>query len=336
MSLRKNDQINTFSIRRENDENKKQNRIALKFPGRGMTRCTCKKAVLTVEAAVVLPFFVCFMVFVLYFFRILQVHAGVAQALQYAGRRVAAEWNAPEKTEEKKQNTFDGEKQLYGSADAKTDLDGLDAGTNPEDSEADSDAGSESGMSISGLVKSELFFIKQLKKQKCPTQYISYGIAGISLMQSDFSGNYVDLKAVYRMKLPVRLLGNIQYQVVQEAKCRKWTGYQTGQDEQKTDEWLYYTEHGTVYHTSRTCTYLDLSIRGVPYGQAGSFRNKSGGKYHKCEKCGSTAAGHGMVYITDYGNRYHNSLTCSGLKRSIYMIRRSKATDKRMCSKCGG
>lgn len=314
MSLRKNDQINTLSIRRENDENKKQNRIALQFPERGMTRCTCPKAVLTVEAAVVLPFFVCFLVFVLYFFRILQVHAGVAQALQYAGRRVAAEWNAPE----------------------KTDMDGLDAGTNPEGSGADSDAGSESGMSMSGLVKSELFFVKQLKKQKCPTQYISYGIAGISLMQSDFSDNYVDLKAVYRMKLPVRLLGNIQYQVVQEAKCRKWTGYQTGEDEQKTDEWLYYTEHGTVYHASRTCTYLDLSIRGVPYGQAGSFRNKSGGIYHKCEKCGNTAAGHGMVYITDYGSRYHSSLTCSGLKRSIYMIRRSKATDKRMCSKCGG
>ncbi len=291
LSLRNNIQKNILSIRKENDK-KKYNGIALQLY-RGITRCTCQKAVLTVEAAVVLPFFVCFMVFVLYFFRILQVHAGVAQALQYAGRKVAAEWNV-------------------------------------------SDTEEESGMNISALIKAELYFSRQLKKQKCPIKYINYGIAGISLMQSDFSANYVELKAVYRMKLPVRMLGNIQYQIVQVAKCRKWTGYQTGQNEQENDEWLYYTEHGTVYHASRSCTYLDLSIRGITYAQAGSSRNKSGGKYHKCEKCGKNAAVHGMVYITDYGDCYHSSLTCSGLKRSIYMIRRSKAANKRMCSKCGG
>ena len=47
------------------------------------------------------------------------------------------------------------------------------------------------------------------------------------------------------------------------------------------------------------------------------------------------ALGQSMVYITDYGDRWHSSLSCSGLKRSIYMIRKTKATDKRMCKKCG-
>ncbi len=256
---------------------------------RGIARCICPKALLTVEAAVVLPFFVCFMVFVLYFFRVLQVQAGVGQALQYAGRRTAAEYNKEESVGE--------------------------------------------GF---GLLKAELFFRAQLKKQNCPTQYVSHGIAGISLLQSDFSGNYVELKAVYRMKLPIAMLGEIQYRIVQEAKCRKWTGYQPGQDRQENDTWLYYTEYGTVYHASRSCTHLDLSIRGVSYAQAGSSRNKSGGKYHKCEKCGSGVTSRSMVYITDYGDRYHGSLACSGLKRMIYMIRKSKAFGKRMCKKCGG
>ncbi len=83
--------IKDTDIRHENDKTQKRKKAVFRISYGGMTRCTCQKAVLTVEAAAVLPFFVCFMVFILYFFRILQVHAGVAQALQYAGRRTAAE-----------------------------------------------------------------------------------------------------------------------------------------------------------------------------------------------------------------------------------------------------
>lgn len=270
----------------------------------GTSRCACPKAVLTIETAVVLPFFVCFMVFILYFFRILQVQAGVSQALQYAGRRTAAE---------------------YCASAAKN------SETDPFSKERENGSESDSA----GLRKAEVFFRTQLKKQKCPTQYIRYGTAGISLLQSDFSGNYVELKAVYQMKFPLALFGNIRYRIAQESKCRKWTGRQPGQDQEKDDTWLYYTTHGTVYHASRTCTHLDLSIQGIPSAQVGSSRNKSGGKYHRCEKCTKGASDRGMVYITDYGDRWHSSLSCSGLKRSIYMIRKTKATDKRMCKKCG-
>lgn len=276
---------------------------------RGIARYTCMKGLLTIEAAVILPFFACFMVFILYFFRILQVQAGISQALQYTGRRIAAEYSV---------------QTAGGTVNAEDEKNKVNI-TNEKESQSD----------MLGLLRAELLFQKQLKKQSCPTQYIRHGEAGISLIQSDFSENFVDLKAVYRMKLPIALLGDIQYRIVQEAKCRKWTGYALGQDTQEDDTWLYYTEHGTVYHASRFCTHLDLSIHGVTYTQVGSSRNKSGGKYHKCEKCESEVSSRAMVYITDYGDRYHSSLTCSGLKRSIYMIRRSKATEKRMCSKCG-
>lgn len=277
---------------------------------RGTSRCICQKASLTVEAAVILPFFVCFMVFVLYFFRILQVQADIAQVLQYTGRKIAAEYST--------------------HVDAgNTDAGNMNAGNTDTEHNG-------TGKDFAGLLKARVIFQKQLKKQNCPVQYISGKTTGISLMQSDFSGNYVELKAVYQMKLPIGLFGKIKYRIVQVSKCRKWTGYQPGQDAQETDTWLYYTEYGTVYHTSRSCSHLDLSIQGIPYQHIGQNRNHSGGKYHKCEKCGSSSAGRGMVYITNYGDRYHNSLTCSGLKRSIYMIRKSEASnEKKMCSKCG-
>ena len=158
---------------------------------------------------------------------------------------------------------------------------------------------------------------------------------GISFLQSDLSGDYVELKATYHMKFPIRLIGNVRYQVAQGVVCRKWTGYHLGQDDQVQDDWLYYTQYGTVYHTSRNCSYLDLSIQGIPGGTRNTARNAGGGKYHACPYCGNQNAAGGMVYITNYGDCYHTSLACSGLKRTIYMIRRSKATDKHMCSKCG-
>ncbi len=279
---------------------------------RGTARYTCIKTVLTIEAAVVLPFFVCFLVFILYFFRILQVQAGVSQALQYTGRQIAAEYNV--QTAEIKED--DREEKDNGSL--VTDKDKKHGKTD-----------------LAALLRARLLFEKQLKKLNCPVNYITNGTAGISFLQSDFSQNYVELKVVYLMKLPVALLGTIRYRIVQEAKCRKWTGYEPGQDTNEDDSWLYYTEHGKVYHASRSCTYLDLSIRGVTSKQVTGIRNENGGKYHKCERCGDKISDPSMVYITDYGERYHSSLTCSGLKRSIYMIRRTKATAKKMCSKCG-
>ena len=41
-----------------------------------------------------------------------------------------------------------------------------------------------------------------------------------------------------------------------------------------------------------------------------------------------------QLYLTEYGNRYHNSLICSRLKRTVYAIHVSKAVVKGACTKC--
>ncbi len=53
--------------------------------------CTCHKASLTMEAAIVLPILAGFLATLLFFFRVIQVQAAVEEALLYAGRKTAVE-----------------------------------------------------------------------------------------------------------------------------------------------------------------------------------------------------------------------------------------------------
>lgn len=96
---------------------------------------------------------------------------------------------------------------------------------------------------------------------------------------------------------------------------------------------VYITEKGTVWHSDYQCSYLQLSIQYVQYSELKNMRNEGGGKYHKCEQCVYGQAMNG-VYITSYGNRYHNSLNCSSLKRTIRAVHKSEVAGRGGCSKC--
>ena len=165
------------------------------------------------------------------------------------------------------------------------------------------------------------------------------GRAGLSLLRSDLTGDYIDLKASCTLKLPIDIFGVKLMNCGEEVKVRKWNGYQAeGAGAEDEDEiFVYVTPHGSVYHMDRNCHYLDLSIRSVPGRSISGMRNKDGACYYPCEICGRRQ-GAGLCYVTDYGTSYHTSLSCSGLKRSIFLIRKSEAEaeGKRPCSKCGG
>jgi hypothetical protein len=184
------------------------------------------------------------------------------------------------------------------------------------------------------LVLAEVYFREALAEYDAVSDYVRGGIYGVSLLSSDFSGDYVCMKANYQVVFPVGFFRINGISVFQESKSRKWTGSTGSADD--TDEWVYITETGTVYHSTRECSYLDLSIQNVSYGQIESLRNKNQHKYYACELCGEDVPVTQMVYITEYGTTYHTNLECSGLKRTIYQVRKSEVKSMGGCSKCVG
>lgn len=182
------------------------------------------------------------------------------------------------------------------------------------------------------FVSAEAYFQKELNNYNLPQKYVYGGKKAIVLLQSDFSGSYIDLRADYYMKLPVSFFKVKGLTIHQGSKCHKWIG-----DREDTDEvdYVYVTEHGTVYHISRKCHYLDLSIQTATTAQIQEKRNKNNHKYNACSECAARNLGMGVVYVTDYGTCYHTSLSCSGLKRTIYLVRLDEVGNKGLCGKCG-
>ncbi|MDO4343584.1 MAG: hypothetical protein Q4C50_02150 [Eubacteriales bacterium] len=166
----------------------------------------------------------------------------------------------------------------------------------------------------------------------------------LHLWKSSFTGErIIDLAVTYEAKNTYTLLPVPKVKSALRARVRAWTGRDgngsgSGQEEQdgegEQEETVFVTETGHVYHKDENCTHIRLSIHSVSREHVAHLRNESGGKYHACERCGGGTGS--TVYITDYGDRYHSSAGCSGLKRSVLSVPVSEVKDWRACSKCGG
>lgn len=144
----------------------------------------------------------------------------------------------------------------------------------------------------------------------------------------------MELKTTYKAKLPVPgfFISPITYQ--ETMRIKGWNGYEKESFTQyDNQDIVYITETGVVYHRDYHCTYLKPSARVVSLEEITSLRNESKEKYYPCEKCAGFCKGN--VYITDYGNRYHSTLSCSGVKRKIYAVSLNEVKGKGACSKCG-
>ena len=272
-----------------------------------------KKASLTIEAALSLPIFLFFVIAVLYFLMIILLQSDIQLHMEEAARKLG--------------------KQAY----LLERLDGLSMDAEEIDGETKSlaAAGLNPLVIKAGILKDDL-------SNKIDSSKIKGGTGGFYTYHSSYEEQegILDIIAHYNYQIPF-LPGNLgQVKLSQRSLSHTWVGRQlrkqTGGKEADEQEGkiVYVTEYGTVYHLSKDCHYLDLSVHAVSAGDIGEARNANGGKYYPCS-CAKHAAS-GSYYVTDYGTNYHGDLSCSGLKRTIREVDISNVGSLHACPKCGG
>lgn len=175
---------------------------------------------------------------------------------------------------------------------------------------------------------------------------IKGGMSGISTFMSNYmsEGDDIDIVISYFLKIPVPFFSISDIPVLQRVRVRGFTGYKpeskkgSNEEEQEGDKTLVYiAETGNVYHTTKECSHLKLSIEEAEYSHLDNLRNDSGGKYYSCSICIAKTEHNNLssIYITKSGDRYHSSLNCSGLKRTVRTITLNQVGNKTLCTRCG-
>lgn len=191
---------------------------------------------------------------------------------------------------------------------------------------------------LSSIIFSEAYLDTLIRKQLTAPVFettIQNGVKGISLFGSHVNRekDSVSIIASYTMK-PVISLAGTKMSILCGYQGKLWTGYVL-EEEETEKAYVYITENGQVYHLSDSCSYLKLSVKSVKADQIKEIRNKSGGTYTSCSICCEKGKEEKNVYyVTDYGDKYHANVNCSGLKRTVYRVEKSEVEGWSACKKC--
>ncbi len=104
--------------------------------------------------------------------------------------------------------------------------------------------------------------------------------------------------------------------------------------EEQEEKIVYITDHASVYHTSKECTYITKLCKKIAVTDLEKARNSKGKKYSACESCmqGVDLSSLDSVVITTTGDRYHLE-SCGYAYPSCYEVKLSEIA-LRMCSRC--
>lgn len=257
------------------------------------------KASMTVEAAVIVSLFLIVILNLLSILDFVRLQSSMAAALHQVGKRLS----------------------IYGYAYDKS---GLEIEEYP----------------LTSVVFSYTYVKSSVEK------YMGEGYLENTVLKNGKSGVYygnsrimendrIDIIALYEVSGLFHLNGIKGIPMFSRFYGHVWNGYDV-ENQGKADDaelYVFITKNGTVYHRNRSCTYLNPSVKAVHFDDLNEKRNENGAVYYACERCGTVKSA--VAYVTEQGTRYHTSLECSGLKRTVYSIPFTEVGNRAPCSKCG-
>ena len=261
---------------------------------------TSVRASMTVETALVLPLFCLFMIYMGSAIEMIRLHGNLEVALWDVGRQIG----------------------IYG---------GLLDTEKCEDSREE-DSGDRLGTVALSYTYVKNRIVHQLGEEYLGQSPLEQGTESLQFLESSTRGDNYEIIVTYKVSPVTEILGFRGFRMANRYYGHLWNGYEIPGTEE-AGEYVYVTEDSAVYHISRECTHLRLSVR--PVGMA-----EVPGGYRPCEKCigGKTnelVPGGGIYYICTEGKSYHSRRDCPGLKRTIYCIAKEAAKGYRKCSRCG-
>lgn len=159
---------------------------------------------------------------------------------------------------------------------------------------------------------------------------VSGGMDGLKITQARLmADDHVHVKLSYKIKARVPVIGGVEISCSEKVRQRAFIGYTKENDEDSDGVYVYMTKTGRVYHDSRSCYHIKLTIFEVNERKL----EKSYSHLSPCELCAKGGRGD-AIYVTADGERYHYSLGCSGLKRTVYRVKKDECGSTDMCSEC--
>ncbi len=164
-------------------------------------------------------------------------------------------------------------------------------------------------------------------------RFINGGADAVDISGSDIDDReYIDLVLDCDLKPVTDVFGLIRIPFHRRCLTHIWCGYEGGYF--PGGQYVYITDDSEVYHLNRNCSHIRLTVNETDAEKVQRLRNDNGSRYRPCELCHAKLSDK-KLYITPDGNRYHNSITCSGLKRTVRSVRIEEVGERRPCRRCG-
>ena len=259
------------------------------------------RGTLTVETAIVLPMFMFAMIALFY----------IVEAIRFGGNLEASMWQSARKM------------SVWAYAENKALKGNI----------------SSIGAHAISMSIGKAMVVSDLGENYIKESPVKGGVSGINFLRSSVFGSdqMIDLYASWTFDPPFNILGLRGMNISGRSRIRAFTGYDNTHRQEHGDcdeEVVFITDSGTVYHRDRNCPHINVTIKQTDISGVEKERNEYGGKYYRCEHCGSEKSD--IFYITTDGDRYHTSATCPALKRSVKAVPLSDVTGMRGCKSCGG